>query len=139
MKYEPTITPTNDGEDWYEYRDGDVIALLNSNLANWCEINEISSFEPGQGNGRKAVEWLRAKFNIVNVNDPGNEIDSPAAFSFWRRLTEAGLIAEMTDENGNVIYRDGNWVLSEIDNERFPHLFQALQSRSNSQVFRPPL
>lgn len=129
MKYEPKIRASDEGGELYVYDDGHVSAVISSDLKATCEILEISSHQPGKGNGRKAVEWMKNEFGKISVNDPGNEVDSPKAFGLWKRLADHGIVNQMIDENGIFIFADGKWEMDEIDDERFPDLSVELKSK----------
>lgn len=72
-------------------------------------IHSLTSLEPGRGNGRTFVAWLKTRFGRVGVSDPGDPETSPEAFAFWSRLAEEGLVDEMEDDSGRIIFKDGVW------------------------------
>lgn len=129
MQYKPKLTQPKGATSYeWQYHDGDVYAVLSSDLKSFCEIQEFSSLQPGKGNGRAAVAWMKREYLNIHVNDPGNEIDAPDAFMFWRRLAENGLITGMTDRNSNPIYVDGQWVIDNLDPEDYPDLHAELSA-----------
>lgn len=131
MKHEPTVKKSKlSGSDEWEYRDGDVFAVMSTDKKTFCQIHEFSSHEPGKGNGRAAVEWLKRKYGQVHINDPGNEIDTPEAFEFWKKLAEKSLIHSMIDGDGNVIFNEGKWVSENIEAEDYPSLYSEITSPS---------
>lgn len=116
------ITKSKNENDIWEYKDGQVLATLNSDGKTYCEIMEFSSYEPGNGHGRSALKWLKKKFPELSVSDPGTEEETPESFGFWRRMADDGLIHSMTDENSNVIFDNGSWLVDEIDPDAYPTL-----------------
>ena len=131
MQHEPELSKPRGATSYeWEYRDGDVLATISSDLKSFCEIQEVSSSNPGKGNAREAIEWMKRQYVSVHVNDPGNEIDAPDAFAFWKGLVDKGLIAGMIDGNSNPIYADGTWIIDNLDPEDYPTLHEELAAAS---------
>lgn len=127
MQHKPKITtPKNSRQGEWEYRDGDVFAIISSDLKSYCEIQEFSSSQPRKGNGRAAIEWMKNKYQNIHVNDPGNEIDAPDAFLFWCKLAEENLIQSMTDGDSTPIFEDGEWVIDNVHPDDYPELYRRL-------------
>ena len=87
-----------------------VRAVLTGDPENGLTIHEFTSFSGGQGNGERAVRWLKNKCGSLLISDPGTKHDSPNALAFWTNLCSKGLIDEMIDREGSVIYTDGRWL-----------------------------
>lgn len=137
MTHDPKSEPVlrqqgGDGSPVWSYDDGSVLATLNTEMGAWCTIEEFSVRNPGMGHGAQAVAWLKQRFRFLSVDDPGSEVASPDAFAFWRRMAEKGLIDQMCDDLGTVIFADGEWVLDNIDPELFPNLVGELEGPSNA-------
>lgn len=139
MLHEPNLVPSpGGGPNEWTYADGDVHAILNTDLRGTCEILELSSPRPGLGHAKAAVVWLRERFGKVAVNDPGNEADTPASFGFWVSMVDAGLVDSMVDGDGNLLLEDGRWIAETLDPEMYPDLVQRLNGgRSPSSTRRP--
>jgi hypothetical protein len=131
MQHEPELR--KDGNE-FEYRDGDVHAIISTDLKSFCQIHEFSSKQPGKGNGRAAVAWMKQQYREVHVCDPGNEIDAPDAFKFWCKLVDSGLIAGMIDGDSNPIYADGQWITESLDPEDYPDLRARLSVKAQAPV-----
>ena len=107
--------------DWF-YADGSVLGGVDGDLnltdpestsGRALLISEWSSFYPGQGNTKRALEWLRGHFktivaNGVGVSDANGSDDSVL---YWAHMKDLGLIDEMLDDEGNSL------VLSSLENK----------------------
>ena len=114
---EPSVEPF---EDMFEFSGFGVVAEIDIDpKKRWVSIYSFSSHEQGRGNGRSAVAWLKKRFKHVVVNDPGLPDTNPGSFSFWKKMCDEGLISDMFDENGVLIYQSGKWRIPEGDADRY--------------------
>ena len=107
VTFDPKISYIR-GEE--EYNDGSVHAEVAT--GDGCiAIYSFTSTVKGQGNGRRAVRWMKETFGKVVVIDPGVPDESPDSFLFWKKLADHGLIDRIEDANNDVIFRDGEWMI----------------------------
>lgn len=72
-------------------------------------ICEFSSFQEGQGNGRRFLKDLAACYPIYvhDVGDPVGPGKEPEGYQkFWAKMFREGLVVELWDCNGAVIEAD---------------------------------
>jgi hypothetical protein len=124
MQHQPRIAKGS-ADEWH-YDDGDVRAVISSDLRSHCQILEFASINSGKGNGRAAVEWMKREYQNIHINDPGNEIDTPGAFQFWRKLADSGLIESMVDSDSTLIFDQKEWLVDNLDPDDYPELHRQL-------------
>lgn len=134
---EPTIVD-HDGDGYFEFNGFGVHAEIGGN-----EIGTFTSMKSGQGNGRRAVAWLKNHFGELVVDDPGFPFENPDSFAFWKRMAEDGLV-DRIDMRGTAIFHDGKWDLDwnnpEIVNlygPGFPELISKTDQPGKVALTRP--
>jgi hypothetical protein len=103
---EPTLE-FDHREDCWTFNGFHVYAELLGDPKQCLGIMSFSSGESGQGNGERAMRWLKEHVPAIHVYDPGQP--GTEAFAFWKRMCDKGIIDSMEDEDNNIIYRDGEW------------------------------
>ena len=104
---EPITFEFDPSEDAYRFDGFGVYAIL----LGGSTICEFGSSESGQGNGEKAIRWLKDHCEELCVSDPGEP--GTDSFGFWAAMCRKGLIDAMEDEHNNIIYQDGSFVQGE--------------------------
>jgi len=103
---EPTLT-FNNRENCWDFEGFSVHGELLGSPDSCLGVSSFSSLQSGQGNGEKALRWIKTQCPLLHVYDPGQPGDD--SFAFWHRMCEKGIVDTMEDEDGNVIYREGDW------------------------------
>lgn len=65
-------------------------------IITWSSQNE------GQGDSRRALEWLGKKFDQIIVQDPGQPGES--SFQFWEHMFKSGLVTRVISDRDEVIF-----------------------------------
>jgi GNAT superfamily N-acetyltransferase len=91
---------TVDSDGAHLYNDGRVTATVVPGNGS-ATILEFSSHAEGKGNAAKALADLRTMYGDLYAQDPGSSA------SFWKKMTDRGLLAGAMDENGDTLWRAG--------------------------------
>ena len=97
-------------EDCWEFEGFGVYASMmghqDQTMPTSVSIYEFTSTNSGSGNGEKALRWLRDNgVEFIGVDDPGDPEENPESWGFWSAMCEKGLIDQMADEDGDIIYK----------------------------------
>ncbi len=87
------------------YADGRVLGAVDTH-ENALVIHEWSSFEPGQGNTKAALKWLRSRgYRRIVANGVGlvEAGVGDIATKYWLHMHQLGLVDTLLDDEGNDI------------------------------------
>lgn len=93
--------PTNKGHN-FEYLG--VTAYIEFGDGDGIGIYEFSSHNPGTGEAKKALKYLKRKYGYIEVIDPGDPDDD--SFKFWEAMLRQGLVDDLQDEDYNSLLED---------------------------------
>src|SRR5262245_53426959 len=93
----------DDSEDCWRSADGSVCAEIDSVTgSDQCQVWNMVAGERRKGNGRRAMEELRAQFRFIRIIGCG-EPNEPQRL-FWDAMAREGLVDELMDIDGHMVW-----------------------------------